>query len=157
MCSRQLISEFLAQRKLALIGVSRSSKGFGNAVWKELLAKGYQVFPIHPQASAINGLSAWPSVKELPEQVGGAVLVVPPSVTEGVVREIAEAGIPRIWLQQGSESAATIAYCKESGIRVVHGQCILMFLEPAAFIHRAHRWILRALGKLPRLGKGARA
>ena len=150
MNSRQLISDFLAQRKLALIGVSRSGRRFGNAVWQELRAKDYQVFPVHPQASAINGRTCWPSVMELPEPVGGAVLVVPPSVTEEVVREIAQTGISRVWMQQGSESAAAIAYCNENGIRVVHGQCILMFLEPAAFFHRAHRWVWEVFGKLPR-------
>jgi len=150
MISRQLISDFLAQRKLALVGISRSGKGFGNAVWQELRAKDYQVFPIHPQASSIDGQSCWTSVRELPEPVGGVVLVVPPSVTGEVVREIAQAGISRVWMQQGSESSAAIAYCKEHGIRVVHGQCILMFLEPVAFFHRAHRWILRVVGKLPR-------
>ena len=150
MCSQQLIADFLAQRKLALIGVSRGGRKFGNAVWQELLAKDYQVFPVHPEAGAIKGQSCWPDVRQLPEPVGGAVLVVPPSVTEKVVREIAQAGIPRIWMQQGSESAAAIAFCKDHDIRVVHGQCILMFLEPAAFFHRVHRWIWRVLGKLPR-------
>jgi predicted CoA-binding protein len=150
MSSQQMISDFLAQRKLALIGVSRSGRRFGNAVWKELRAKDYQVFPVHPQASLIDGQSCWPNVLKLPEPVGGAVLVVPPSVTEEVVREIAQAGIPRVWMQQGSESAAAIAYCNEKGIGVVHGECILMFLEPTAFFHRAHRWIRQVLGKLPR-------
>jgi predicted CoA-binding protein len=150
MSSQQLISDFLAQRKLALIGISRSGRRFGNAVWKELSAKDYQVFPVHPQASSINGQPCWPNVLELPEQVGGAVLVIPPAVTEEVVREIAQAGIRRVWMQQGSESPAAIAFCNEKGIRVVHGQCILMFLDPAAFFHRAHRWIRQVLGKLPR-------
>jgi len=48
MSSQQLISDFLAQRKLALIGVSRSGRRLGNAIWKELRAKDYQVFPVHP-------------------------------------------------------------------------------------------------------------
>jgi uncharacterized protein len=150
MSNRQLISDFLVQRKLALIGVSRSGRRFGNAVWKELRAKDYQVFPIHPEAETISGYPCWPNVRALPEQVGGVVVVVPPSVTETVVREVAQAGIRRVWMQQGSESAAAIAYCNENGIGVVHGHCILMFLEPAAFFHRAHRWISRLFGKLPR-------
>ena len=32
---------------------------------------------------------------------------------------------------------------------VVHGECLLMFAEPAGLIHRAHRWVWGAIGKLP--------
>lgn len=150
MSTQQLISDFLSQKKLALAGVSRNGKGFGNAVLKELTAKGYQVFPVHPHVPAVDGHPCWPSVQKLPGEVGGVVLVIPPSETEKVAREVVKAGIPRVWMQQGSESEAAIRHCEENGVKVIHGQCILMFLEPAAFFHRAHRWVWRILGKLPR-------
>lgn len=149
MITRQLISGFLAQHKLALVGVSRGGKKFGNAVFKELSAKGYEVFLVHPEAQAIGGQPCWPSIRELPEKVGGLVVVVPPAETEKVVREAVEAQIPRVWLQQGSESAAAIRYCEENGVEVVFGQCLLMFLEPTAFFHHAHRWLWQLLGKAP--------
>jgi hypothetical protein len=89
-------------------------------------------------------------LKELPEVPGGAVIVVSPKVTENVVRDAAAAGIRRIWLQQGAESKEAIDFCKENGIDVTHGHCILMFAEPTGFPHRVHRYIWRLLGKLPR-------
>ncbi len=144
------VSDFLSQRELALVGISRGGKKFGNMVLKELKAKGYQVHPVHPQAPEIGGQPCWPSVLELPVKVGGVVVVVPPSETEKVVRDIVKAGIPRVWMQRGSESAAAIRLCRENGISVVHGACILMFAEPTVFFHRAHRWVWRMLGKLPR-------
>ena len=148
--TQQAVSDFLSQREIALVGISRGGKKFGNAVFKELKTKGYQVYPVHPQATEIGGQPCWPSVLKLPVKVGGAVVVVPPSETEKVIRDIVKAGIPRIWMQQGSESAAAIQLCRENGISEVHGECILMFAEPAVFFHRAHRWIWRILGKLPR-------
>jgi predicted CoA-binding protein len=150
MSSQQLISEFLSHRKLALVGVSRSGRKFGNLIFKELKTKGYQVYPVHPQVPAIDGQSCWPNVLQLPKEVEGVVIVVPPAQTEKVVKEAATAGISRVWMQQGSESTAAIRFCEENGIQAVSGQCILMFLEPAAFLHRAHRWLWRILGKLPR-------
>ncbi len=149
MASRNAVSEFLSQRDLALVGISRSGKGFGNAIFKDLSSKGYRIHPVHPQAEAIEGRPCSRSVLELPEKVGGVVLVVPPSETEKVVREVVQAGIPRVWMQQGSESPAAIRYCEENNVRVVHGHCILMFAEPTAFFHRLHRGILRLFGKLP--------
>lgn len=150
MNTRLLISDFLSQRKLALVGISRSGKKFGNVVFRELREKGYQVYPVHPQALSVDGQSCRPSVLELPEDIGGVVVIVPPPETEKVIREVVKAGIPRVWMQRGSESAAAIRYSEENGIKVVHGECILMFAEPAAFYHRAHRWFRRMLGKLPR-------
>ncbi len=150
MATQQMVSDFLSQRKLALVGISRSGKGFGNIIFKDLRAKGYQVYPVHPTAQAIEGQSCAPNVLELPEKVDGVVLVVPPAETEKVVREVVRAGIPRVWMQQGSESAEAIRYCEENKVPVVHGQCILMFAEPTTLLHRVHRWIAGVLGKLPR-------
>jgi hypothetical protein len=73
-----------------------------------------------------------------------------PAQAEQVVRRAAAAGIRRVWLQQGAESATAIRFCEENGISTVHGECILMFAEPAAWFHRAHRWVWKLLGKLPR-------
>jgi hypothetical protein len=150
MSGEDVISDFLAQKRLALVGVSRSGKKIGNMVLKELNAKGYRIFPVHPEAAVIDGHSCSRSLSELPEKVGGAILVIPPAETEKVVREAAKAGIPRVWMQQGSESETAIRFCEENGIAVTHGQCIMMFAEPAAFYHRVHRWIWRLLGKVPR-------
>ena len=124
-----LISEFLSQKKLAVVGISRSGQGFGNVVFKELKSRDYEVYPVHPKAPDIAGERCWTSVLELPEGIGGIVFVIPPSETEKVVRDVAKAGIPRVWMQPGSESATAIRYCEENGLKVVSGQCILTALR----------------------------
>ena len=149
MTSKSLIETFLSQRTLALVGMSRKHGKFGNAVYKELTAKGYSVYPVHPEVKEIQGISCYPNLQGLPETVGGVVIVVPPAQTEKVVCDVLQAGIPRVWMQQGSESPAAVRYCEENGIQVVQGECILMFAEPVAFFHRIHRWIWGILGKLP--------
>ncbi len=148
MTSQSSVEQFLAQRSLGLVGVSRSGKKFGNTVLRELAKRGYRVSVVHPQAAEIDGVRCYPSVSALPEEVGGLVLVVPPEETERVVREAVGAGVRDIWMQQGAESPAAIEYCAENGINVVHGECILMFAAPAG-IHRFHHWIWGLFGKLP--------
>jgi hypothetical protein len=150
MTGRESISEFISQRTLALVGVSRGGKKFGSAVYRELKSKGYKIYLVHPDAQAIGGERCWPSLRSLPEPVDGAVIVVPPSQTEKVVEDAYEAGIRRVWMQQGAESPKAVAYCEAKGIQVVHGECILMFAEPVGFLHRVHRWLWRVLGKLPK-------
>ena len=150
MVSRAVIDDFLAQKKVAVVGVSRSGKGFGNAVRKELGAKGYSVFVVHPEASSIEGQPCARSLTEVASRVTGVVLVTPPQETENLVREAAASGIRRVWMQQGAESAEAVRFCEDHGIAVVHGHCILMFAEPTAWFHRFHRWMNGLFGRVPR-------
>ena len=150
MTSKAVVQDFVAQRKLALVGASSKKAKFGNFALKDLRAKGYKIFPVHPQAKMIEGEPCFSSIAALPEPVDGLLVVVPPAQTEQVVRDAAAAGIKRVWMQQGAESPAAIKFCQENHISAVHGECILMFAEPAAWFHRAHRWAWKLLGKLPK-------
>jgi predicted CoA-binding protein len=149
MVSKADIEDFLAQKTLAVVGVSRKSQKFGNAIYKELKKKGYRVFPVNANAETVEGEPCYHDLKSLPEPVGGVVIVVPPAQTEVVVKDAQEAGICRVWIQQGAQSEAALAFCKENNITVVYKMCILMFLEPVAGVHKFHRWILKIFGKLP--------
>jgi predicted CoA-binding protein len=149
--TRATIEDFLAQRSLALVGVSRDGRrGFGNAVRKDLGAKGYEIHLVHPEADVIAGQSCARSLREVAGRVGGVLLVTPPAATERVVREAADAGIRRVWMQQGAESAEAIRFCEEHGIAVVHGECVMMFAEPTGAFHGTHRWFRRVFRGLPR-------
>jgi len=149
MTTVQQVCEFLSERRLALVGASRSGASFGNTVLKELKNKGYEILPVHPEADVVDGMDCRRRLSELPGDVTALVVVVPPTETERVVEDAARVGLKRVWLQQGAESPEAIDSCRRHGIDVVHGECILMFAEPAGFIHRVHRWLWGVLGKLP--------
>jgi hypothetical protein len=149
MTTKASIDEFIGQKSLAVVGVSRSEQKFGSMVYKTLKEKGYQVFAVHPQAETIRGDRCYPTLTALPQPVGGVVIVVPPAQTEQVVRDAKAAGIPRVWMQQGAESLAGIQYCQENGLQVVTGECIMMFAEPRGF-HNFHRWLKGVFGGLPK-------
>ncbi|OGO15673.1 MAG: hypothetical protein A2Y93_06745 [Chloroflexi bacterium RBG_13_68_17] len=148
MTSKQTVEGFLSQPSLAIVGVSRGGKKFGNIAYRELKSKGYRLHIVHPEAQTIDGAECYPSLAELPEPVGGVLVVVPPDQTEKTVREAAAAGIRRVWMQQGAESPEAVRYCEENGISHVEGECILMFAKPR-FPHNAHRWVWGVMGKLP--------
>lgn len=150
MVMRTEIDDFLGQKTLAVAGVSRQGHKIGNAIFRDLKSKGFRVFPIHPHVDRVEDEPAYASVAALPEPVEGLVVCVPPRETEKIVREAHRAGIRRVWLQPGADSKDAIAYGRENGLTVVHGHCILMFVEPVGWFHRSHRWLWRILGKLPR-------
>lgn len=150
MTTRAAVDDFLAQKTLAVVGVSREGKKFGNMAYRELKGKGYRLFPVHPNADTLEGDTCYPNLSSLPEPVGGVLVVVPPEQTEQVVQDAVAAGIERVWMQQGAESEGAIRFCQENGLSAVHGECILMFAEPTGFGHKMHRWVWSLLSKLPK-------
>lgn len=148
MASAAVIQDFVGQRRLALVGVSRDGRGFGNIVRKALTARGYELRLVHPSASRIGGLACTPRLADLAGLVDGVVLVTPPAATRELVGEAAAAGIPRVWMQQGAESDEAIRGCERAGLSFVHGECILMYTQPRG-IHAFHRWLRGAIGRLP--------
>jgi len=143
------VERLVAEPALAIVGLSRSGSKFGNAAAKELAAKGYRVYPVHPGATEIDGFHCYPSFDALPEHVNAVLVVVPPAAAVKVVEDAAKAGIHQVWLQQGAESADVLAACRARNLSVVSGECILMFAKPASY-HKLHAWLRRALGHLPR-------
>lgn len=120
------LEDFISHRTFAIVGVSTDGRGFGARVYRNLKAKGCHVLAVNPKATEFEGDPCYPSLKELPEPVDGAVLVVPPQVTERVVRDAAEAGIKRVWMQEGAESEAAVEFARQSGMSVVEGHCVMV-------------------------------
>jgi uncharacterized protein len=150
MATQAAVNEFVGQQSLAVVGVSRQPKKFGTYAYKELKKRGYRVFPVNPQAETIEGDRCYANLAALPEEVGGVVVVVPSNQVEQVVRDVAAAGIKRVWMQQGADSPEAVKFCEENGITEVHGECILMFAGNVESVHRLHRFLWKILGKLPR-------
>jgi predicted CoA-binding protein len=120
------IADFLSKEKYALYGMSRAENKFGNKVYQNLTPKGYKLFPIHPKAKTIQGVKCWPDFNTLPEKVDGAIMVIPPEQTEIIVKEIANAGIKRVWMQPGAESEEAIEYCEKNGIAAIYQECVMV-------------------------------
>ena len=150
MSTKKAIESFLEEKSIAVVGVSRSGRKFGNSVYNELRQKGYKVFPINPHTDKIGDDPCYANLAAVPEAVGGVVAVVPPEVTREIAKQAKEAGIRKMWLQRGSESPEVISYCEEQGIEAVHGECILMFADPVASFHKVHRFFRSLFGKMPK-------
>jgi uncharacterized protein len=148
MVSRTSIEAFTSESALAVVGLSRSGKKFGNIACRELRAKGYEIYPIHPVATVIDGLACYRSFADVQGRVSALLIVVPPAQALDVIRQAAAAGIRRVWLQQGASSPEALQLCRELRLDVVAGECILMYARPTG-VHRAHRWMWELLGRAP--------
>lgn len=150
MTSKADVQDFYQSQPIAVVGVSRDPKKFGNSAYKSLKAQGYNVIPVNPNTDTIEGDKSYPDLKSIPDKVGGVLVIVPPKKSEQVVKEAYEAGINRVWLQQGAESPAAIKYCQENGMTVVHNECIMMYADHSAFFHRMHGFVWGLMGKTPK-------
>lgn len=152
MVSTSIVDDFLAQRRLAFVGASHEPKEFSASVYRELKAHGYELLPVNPHATEVDGDACVASVDDLPAGIDGAIVMVPPDESAGVVEACIAHGIPRVWLHQGAgPSSATpeaVALCREHGVEVVDGACPKMFLEGASWFHRLHRWGREKTGHL---------
>ena len=144
----QAVKDFVAGKRLALVGASRSGKKFGNIAYKELKQRGYQVYMIHPQASEIEGEPCYPSLQAFEGKLDGVVVSVPPSQGMQVLREASQAGVKNVWIQQQGDSPELLELGNSLGLNLIHGKCILMYAEPVRSFHSFHRLFVRLTGKL---------
>lgn len=113
-------------KTIAVVGVSEDKTKFGRRVFDKLVALGFEVYPINPKHSHIDGFKCYPSLSALPKKPDLVLTVVPPTVTEKVVQECKQLGISSVWMQPGSESEQAIKFCKENGISVTHSACFVV-------------------------------
>jgi predicted CoA-binding protein len=123
---QELIKEFMSQRKFAVVGATDDTRKYGNEIFKNLRSRGYEVYPVNPRLKELEGTKCYPSLSDIPARVDVVDFVVPPEVTEKILRECRRLGLERIWLQPGSESEASIAFCRENNMKVVHDVCVML-------------------------------
>jgi predicted CoA-binding protein len=149
MTTLKQINEFLDSQPIALVGVSRNPKKFGYAVFKELKEKGMKLIPVNPQAEEILGEKAYPNVKMLPPEVRSIIVFTKKDKTASVIRDAKEKGIKQIWIQQMADSKEAFEELKDSGIKFITGECILMHYKPHS-IHKFHRGLKKFFGRFPK-------
>jgi uncharacterized protein len=135
-----LIREYLSPWAMAIIGASRSKDKFGNLACRELKARGFRVFPVNPHENEICGESCFHTINELGALIDRMLIVLPPDMTQKLVRDLNPEFVSYVWMQKGAESAEAIRICNAKGIKTIYGQCILMHAQPVRSYHLLHRW-----------------
>ncbi|NPV49726.1 MAG: CoA-binding protein [Candidatus Methanofastidiosum sp.] len=117
---------------IAIVGASDNRDKYGNIIFRDLRDAGYKVIPVNPNADIVEGEKCYHSLSEIPIKIDVVDTVVPPHITEQIVKECKKIGITKVWMQPGSESEEAIIFCKDNGIEVIYENCIMAqrrFLE----------------------------
>ena len=152
--SLEAIEDFLAQKRIAVVGISRDPKNFSVHLIDELAGRGYDVVPVNPGMQEMRGRRCYARVQQIQPPVDAALLMTSPNATETVVNDCAEAGVKRIWMYRaggkGAVSDKAVEFCRERGMQVIPGECPFMFLPAAAGFHRFHGFMRKITGRFPR-------
>jgi predicted CoA-binding protein len=152
---KEAASEFLANRRVAITGVSREPQNHGsNVVYRRLRERGYEVFAVNPNADKLEGDPSYHDLRSIPGGVEAVVIGTRPEIAEETMRECAELGIKHVWMHRGpgagsvSEEAAN--YGREHGITVIKGGCPCMFNPTADLGHKVMRFVFTLNGNVPK-------
>jgi predicted CoA-binding protein len=143
---QEAASEFLAKKRVAVTGVSRTPKSHGsNNVYRRLRDRGYDVFAVNPNADEVEGDRCYRDLSSIPGGVEAVVIGTRAERAEATMHECAELGIGHVWMHwgpnPGSVSAAATDYGRQHGITVIDGGCPLMFAPTADLGHRLMRHV----------------
>lgn len=154
-----MVQAFLAQRSVAVVGVSDRRETGCNEVYRRFKAAGYRVWPVNPRLSVHDGDPCYPNLRSVPERPDAVAVFASPAVTDDVVDQCIDLGIGHVWMHcmmgtrpglmanATSVSPAAVERCHEHGIVVIPGACPNQFLNPDV-AHGIMRRLWRTFGLL---------
>jgi len=152
-----LVQDFLAQKKIAVVGVSDQRDTGCNLAYKKFKENGYQVYAVNPRISTYDGQTCYADLKSIPEKADAVFVLTSPKVTEQVIQQCIDLGIKHVWMHcmmgtkpglaagMTSVSPSAVEMCKANGIAVIPGACPNQFLKPD-FGHALMRGMWRMFG-----------
>jgi uncharacterized protein len=154
-----LVQEFLAQKSIAVVGVSDQRETGCNLNYDKFKAAGYTVYPVNPRLREFKGDPCYADLLSIPEKPDAVFVLASPEVTEQIVEQAVQAGVRHVWMHcmmgtrpglipgMTSVSRKAVESCRQHGVRVIPGSCPAQFLNPD-FGHRMMRGLWRLFGNL---------
>ena len=138
------IQRLLTPRSVAVIGASRSRDKVGHALVRNLVRGGFTgpVFAVNPDATAVSGVPAYPSVRDVPGEVDLALVAVPADAVIDVVHDCAARGVKGLvvvsagFAETGPDGrerqGELVRIARSYGMRVVGPNCLgIVNTDPA--------------------------
>jgi predicted CoA-binding protein len=154
-----MVKEFLAQKRIAVVGVSDKRETGCNLAYRNFKTNGYQVYAVNPRISTYEGAACYPDLKSIPEKPDAVFILTSPKVTDLIVQQCVELGIKHVWMHcmmgtkpglaagMTSVSQEAVEMCRVNGITIIPGTCPNQFLTPD-FGHAMMRGLWRMFGFL---------
>lgn len=136
-----LIREFYKQKDIAIIGVSEKPQKFGNTVAKELLQKGFVIYPVHQTLQKVGNTDVLKSVEDVPAHVKRLFLSVKADKALQILKSVKPDRFELVWIQQGGMNSDLESYLNQNQFKYISRECVLMHAPPVGSIHKFHRFL----------------
>lgn len=152
-----LVQDFLAQKKIAVVGVSDRRETGCNLAYRKFKQAGYKVYAVNPRQGMFENDPCYPDLKAVPEKPDAVFILASPLVSEQIVRQCVDLGVKHVWMHclmgtrpglaanMTSVSPEAVRLCREHGIAVIPGGCPNQYLKPD-FGHAMMRTLFRTVG-----------
>ncbi len=152
-----LVKDFLAQKRIAVVGVSDKRETGCNLAYRKFKEAGYAVSAVNPRITSFEGDTCYPDLKSIPEKPDAVFILTRPEVTGEIVQQCVELGVKQVWMHcmlgtkpgmaagMTSVSQEAVELCRANGIAVIPGSCPNQFLKPD-FGHAMMRVMWRTFG-----------
>lgn len=152
-----LVQEFLAQKRIAVVGVSDIRETGCNEAYNRFKESGYTVYGVNPRITTFKGDPCYPDLKSTPEKPDAVFILSNPKVTDQIVQQCVDLGVKHVWMHcmmgtkpglaagMTSVSQDAVKMCRDNGISVIPGSCPNQYLKPD-FGHKMMRGMWSLFG-----------
>lgn len=112
-------------KTVAVIGASSDRSKYGNKAVRAFQRAGYDVFPVNPSETEIEGFKAYPAIGAVPGPIDKVTVYVRPAVLLTLLPEIAAKGCKELWLNPGTSSESVLSASEKLGLNAVEGCSII--------------------------------
>lgn len=139
--STKALDHIFKPKTIAVIGASSKPDRVGFAVFRNLITTGFQgtVYPVNIKRDSIQGVKAYKSVSEVPDEIDLAIIATPAPTVPDLISDCAKAKVRGVIILSAgfSEvgklgemmSSQILERAKAAGIRVIGPNC-LGFIKP---------------------------
>ncbi len=130
------IDKFFEPESIAVVGASTNPIKLGSQIFNNIIESGFKkkLYAINPKADELYGHECYPSVKDVPEELDLAVIVVPAKYMKPVMNDCAEKGVKSVIIitagfkEIGEEGAnlekEIMGIAEKAGIRIIGPNCL---------------------------------
>jgi acetyltransferase len=121
---------------VAVVGASSSPGKVGHDIFVNILKGGFTgtLYPVNPKAKSIACVRAYPDIKDIPDPIELAIIILPPLHAETAIQHSIDKGVKAVVIvsagfkEVGGEGLEIerriVAMCREAGVRVVGPNCL---------------------------------
>ena len=111
---------------ITVVGASADPSKPAHYVPQHMAEHGWRIIPVNPRGGEILGTTAYPSLADVPEQVGLVDVFRPSEHTPDVARQAVAAGATALWLQLHISSVEARQIAEDAGLLYVENRCLIV-------------------------------